>query len=305
MWPTDLSTTIQNWTLWLEHSRQVSSHTHEAYHQDLKKFLTFLTQHFNESPTLETLQGLSLQDLRGWLASLNQKNYDTLTIRRSVAGVRNFYRYLFKEIGLDNTAIKLLRLPKRKLSLPKPLSENDVTSLLSETSILDRDPWVMARDKALFMLIYATGLRISEALSLKPKDLGAVLIITGKGNKQRRVPLIPQVLHTIQDYVKSCPFSLDGTDLLFRGVSGKPLNPGVAQRQLRTYRNLLGLPESTTPHALRHTFATHLMANSQDLRGIQELLGHANLSTTQIYTQVETQQLLKTYNAAHPRSGNK
>lgn len=299
----NIQATVTDWLNWLKHGKQVSPHTLTAYQRDLTAFLSFLHQYLGHQVTQATLQHLSLNDFRAWLAELARKNYDARSSRRALSALRNFFRFLSQHKDITNTEIRLVRLPRLKKTLPRALTIPQALSLLAEIPSVNATPWIGMRDRALFTLIYGTGLRIAEALSLRYGDWQAqeTLTVTGKGRKQRVVPLLPVIYEAMTAYLKMCPYSLTPESPLFIGASGKPLHAGVAQRQMRLYRQTLGLPEKTTPHALRHSCATHLMISSHDLRGIQELLGHAQLSSTQIYTHLDHEQLLETFTAAHPR----
>ena len=231
---------------------------------------------------------------------------------RAVSVVRSFYKFLSRETGREMPTLSFMRSPRIKVGLPRPLSIHDTQKLLEDmdTPTLDEEikgnkpEWIGLRDKAFFTLLYATGMRISEGLTLRQSclPLGDYLIIKGKGSKERIIPIIEEVKQTMMSYSEACPFILKPQDAIFVGFRGRPLHPHVAQKVIRDYRRLVGLPESVTPHALRHSCATHLLANEGDLRTIQELLGHASLASTQIYTNVDQTQLMKTFKAAHPRS---
>jgi len=299
----DTQATVAEWLDWLKHGKQVSPHTLTAYQRDLTAFLSFLQFYLGQQITPITLQTLALNDFRAWLAELARQNYDARSSRRALSALRNFFRFLSHHKGITNAEIRLLRMPRLKKTLPRALTIPQTLSLLTDIPTVTPTPWIGARDRALFTLIYGTGLRIAEALSLHYRDWQGqeTLTVTGKGRKQRVVPLLPVIHEAMTVYLNLCPYTLAATSPLFIGTSGKPLHASVAQRQMRFYRQTLGLPEKTTPHALRHSCATHLMISSHDLRGIQELLGHAQLSSTQIYTHLDHEQLLETFAAVHPR----
>jgi integrase/recombinase XerC len=242
--------------------------------------------------------------LREAQSSRAQKSLQAPSRARAVAGVRSFFRWLDRSGQLHNNAIELLKLPKSQRRLPRPVSENDARDIVALAKNNEAENWVGLRDEALFTLLYGAGLRISEALSLTHGGLSLRdrITVTGKGNKQRNVPLLPMVREILEKYLKICPFPQGGKDPVFVGVRGEVLNPAIAQRHLRKLRGQLGLPDSVTPHALRHSFATHLLASGADLRSLQELLGHSSLSTTQLYTKIDAAQLAKAYQAAHPRA---
>jgi integrase/recombinase XerC len=305
--PTDatLRKYITQWLEWMAHQKASSRHTVTAYEIDLRHFLTFINGHSGGEVSAATLTGLSLRDFRSWLAARHAQNSSATSTARAVSVVRSFYRYLKKQHGLENTAIFHLRTPKLAKALPKALGEAQALESLDAVGADRKEVWLQLRDIALLTLIYGCGLRISEALGLTPSDLpagAATVTLTGKGNKQRMVPVLPQVHEAITAYKESCPHTLTHKEPLFRGLRGKPLQPALFQKEIRLLRATLGLPETATPHAFRHSFATHLLASGADLRTIQELLGHADLSTTQRYTKVDTQRLLSAYQKAHPRA---
>jgi len=244
-------------------------------------------------------------DLRAFLATRRKEGSGARSLGRHLAGLRSFLRYLEKK-GLVNAAgAGALRSPKQPKSLPKPLSGNQALSVVSADTQLNNEPWIAARDAAVLTLLYGCGLRISEALGLTPKAFSGsanALRINGKGGKTRLVPLLPAVAETVQVYMRLCPYHLHADSPLFRGARGAKLQPAIIQREMQRLRSALGLPDSATPHALRHSFATHLLSGGGDLRTIQELLGHASLSTTQVYTGVDSARLLDVYDKAHPRA---
>lgn len=294
--------------LWLEsliHQKRYSPHTETAYLIDIRHFLAFTNLHTGVEVSLDTLAQLSLRDFRSWLSARHTEGFSYTSTARALSVVRSFYRYLGKNNHLENAAIFHVRTPKLPKSLPRALNESQALSSLDTVGSMHKDVWVQLRDVALLTLIYGCGLRISEALSLHPSDLkegASSLIITGKGGKQRMVPLLPQIHSAIAAYKNACPYALAAGSELFLGARGKPLNPAIFQKEIRQLRGALGLPDSATPHAFRHSFATHLLAGGGDLRTIQELLGHADLSTTQRYTKVDSERLLTAYTKAHPRA---
>lgn len=303
----DVQDALAHWRRWLESERNVSPHTLTAYIGDVAGFLEFLTGYQGRSPSMNDLGSLTPADFRAWLSRLAGDGLINASRARALAAVRNFFRWMDRSGRLHNAAIGTLSTPKVKRPVPRPLTELDADRLL-ETAETDPDePWIGKRDRALFTLLYGCGLRISEALGLARKDapLGDVLRVTGKGRKERIVPVLPAVTEAVRAYMDACPYDGGPDAPLFVGVRGKVLNPAIAQRQMQHLRRLMGLPETATPHALRHSFATHLLADGGDLRAIQDLLGHASLSTTQRYTDVETEQLMAVYRAAHPRAKTK
>lgn len=295
---------LDNWISWLKLTKRFSVHTIIAYRYDLGEFLNFLTRHKNALIDEDQLVTLKITDFRSWLAYRKSKNYSARSTARALSVVRNFYTYLGKESGKICGALSGIQPPRLKANLPKPLTEIQADKLVSDIETFSEEPWIGLRNKALFVLLYATGMRISESLSLTGNHLPLTdrLVILGKGKKQRIIPIIPAVKEAVIEYVKACPYPLLSDTPLFLGARGGKLQPAIAQRTLQQYRQLMGLPDYVTPHALRHSCATHLMAHTKDLRAIQELLGHASLSTTQMYTDIDQQQLLATYTQAHPRN---
>ncbi|CAK0765827.1 Tyrosine recombinase XerC [uncultured Gammaproteobacteria bacterium] len=306
----EVQAALADWQRWLRSERGASRHTLTAYRTDVSQFLDFLTVHLGQIPGFEELGDARLSDFRAWLAQRAGIGIGASSRARSLAGVRNLFRWLDRGGRLHNPAIGLLRTPKARRPLPRPLTIVDAASLLDQAETGPDTPWVGKRDRALLTLLYGCGLRIDEALSLNRNQApivacegqGVSLVVTGKGRNQRMVPVLPAVVIALKDYLSACPFSLAGDDPLFVGVRGGRLNPGVAQRALRVLRSELGLPDSATPHALRHSFATHLLVDGADLRAIQELLGHASLATTQRYTDIDAERMLAVYDQAHPRS---
>ncbi len=301
----NLEDAIALWRERLEVERRSSEHTVRAYLDDLADFLAFLTEHLGKTPELADLADLSAGDMRAWLARRTSRGLARTSTARALSAVRGFFRHMERQGVFANAAIGTVRSPKLARQVPRPLSTDQTTDMLDLADDEDQPRWVAARDLALLMLLYGGGLRIGEALALDVatvRGVGDTLRITGKGNKQRIVPLLPRVREALDAYLASRPDGAPGTSPLFIGVQGKRLNPGVAQRRFRELRTLAGLPDSATPHAMRHSFATHLLAGGADLRTIQELLGHASLSTTQRYTDVDAESLLAVYRTAHPRA---
>jgi integrase/recombinase XerC len=304
----DLRAAIALWTAWLGGERRASAHTVAAYGRDLAAFLDFLTGHFGELPQLASFGRLLLADYRAWLAARAAAGLERSSIARGLSVVRGFVRFAERRGLAASPALAALRAPKLPRGVPKPLSVADAGEVIDAPAGLTASAWQAKRDIALLTLLYGCGLRIAEALGLKRAEApgmssqGELITITGKGRKQRVVPVLPAVRHAIADYLAACPYPLTADGPLFVGARGSPLSPRVVQRRMETLRGALGLPDSATPHALRHSFATHLLDGGGDLRAIQELLGHASLSTTQRYTSVETERLLAVYDAAHPRA---
>jgi len=291
----------------LEGERRLSAHTLSAYTRDLDRFEEFLISHLGGPPSLSDLDGLSAADFRAFLAQRRADGLQSRSIARCLSSLRTFFAYL-EETGLGRNAhLVAVTGPKLPHGVPKPLTPGGAQDAVHEAGMIDDRPWVQARDVALITLLYGCGLRLSEALSLTPGQvpLGDAVTLVGKGGKARRVPVLPVVNDAIEAYLTLCPHALPAQGPLFVGVRGGALNPRQVQGLMQTIRARLGLPETATPHALRHSFATHLLGAGGDLRTIQELLGHAALSTTQRYTDVDAQALMKTYRAAHPRARKK
>jgi integrase/recombinase XerC len=301
----DLAGAIADWQSWLARERRASRHTLLAYARDLAGFLDFLRDHLGALPDLPALDRLAATDFRAYLAARAQAGIERSSSARALSTLRGFFRFLDRRGLIKNAALAAVRSPKLPKSVPKPLSVEDAGLALERIVELAEAPWVGRRDLAILALLYGCGLRLSEALGLTraeaPLEPG-MLSVTGKGRKTRLVPVLPAVSAAVADYLALCPHRLAAKAPLFVGVRGGPLNPRLVQRQMQRVRVLLDLPETATPHALRHSFATHLLAGGGDLRSIQELLGHASLSTTQRYTAVDTDRLLKVYERAHPRA---
>ncbi|MDH3239571.1 MAG: tyrosine recombinase XerC [Alphaproteobacteria bacterium] len=299
-----LEAAIGDWGAWLAHERRLSHHTLAAYGRDLCDFLEFATRHVGGPLTLETLAILRTADFRAWLGVRAARGLARSSTARALSTLRGFYRWLEKRDLVHNPGLASLRTPKVPQSVPKALSQSEALGAIDAASDAAKTPWVARRDVALLTLLYGAGLRIGEALGLDRRDAptGTAFRITGKGGKERLVPLLPIVVDAIADYLDACPHALAADGPLFVGVRGKRLQAGQVQAMVRDLRRRLGLPETATPHALRHSFATHLLAGGGDLRSIQELLGHASLSTTQRYTAVDTAHLAEVYRAAHPRA---
>ena len=302
----DLQAAIAEWQDWLEHEKRASAHTLAAYRRDLTQFLEFLSDHLGGLPALRDLRALRTADFRAWLAARTADGLSRTSLARGLSVVRGFFRWLARRGLLENAALAALRTPKVPRSVPKALAADEALETLELAKDLARAPWTGKRDAAVLALLYGCGLRIGEALSLTraeaPRPGQDELRVTGKGKKQRAVPLLPSVVEAVQDYLAACPFALRPEDPLFVGARGKALGARRVQETVADLRAALGLPASATPHALRHSFATHLLAGGGDLRAIQELLGHASLSTTQRYTEVDIAGLLSVYDRAHPRA---
>lgn len=292
------------WFAYITAERRLSANTVAAYLRDLRDFFGFLQDHLGEAPDSGALDALELRDFRSWLASRRTRGNSSRSTARALSAVRSFYRFAERGDALKNGAIHLITSPKLPRPVPRPLSVEGAKAVLGEIGALGEEDWIGLRDTAVVTLLYGCGLRISEALSLNREEAGSreSIRVLGKGGKERLVPVLPVVTQTIEAYLAACPYPLDGGDPLFVGKRGKRLSPRIIQARLQTLRAALGLPPSATPHALRHSFATHLLSRGGDLRTIQELMGHASLSTTQHYIEVDSEQLMAVYDGAHPRS---
>jgi integrase/recombinase XerC len=301
-----LAAEVARWLAQLSAERRMSPRTVEAYARDLRQLLGFLNEQREGRATLDSLARLAPVDLRAFMANRRSDGIGSRSLMRNLAGLRSFSRFLERNGKGRIAAIAAVRGPKLAKTLPKPLPV-DAAKRIAEPDLRageERPAWVLARDAAVLALLYGSGLRISEALGLERKDAPGgrdVIVVTGKGNKPRMVPVLRQVADLIAGYIALCPHTLVGEGPLFVGARGGPLSPRVIQLAMAQLRGALGLPESATPHALRHSFATHLLARGGDLRAIQELLGHSSLSTTQIYTAVDVERLLEVYRSTHPR----
>lgn len=284
--------------------RRLSPRTLDAYQRDLEGFGNFLFDHLGAPPDLGDLATLTSRDFRAWMAERRRAGLSARSLARSLSAVRTFFAYAKRRWGLDNPALSLVESPKLGRSTPKPVSEEAARQLLEETGARGKPDWISARDEAVLLLLYGCGLRVSEALGLTGEDypFGDTLRIAGKGNKTRIVPVLPAVAEAAARYVSLCPYPTERATALFRGARGGALGARSVQMLMQDLRGRLGLAETATPHALRHAFATHLLAHGGDLRAIQELLGHASLSTTQIYADVESARLMAIYDGAHPRA---
>jgi integrase/recombinase XerC len=305
----DVALQMVRWLAHLRTERRLSPKTSEAYARDLRQFLEFLGEHWGERVTLAGFAALEASDIRAFMAMRRASGIAGRSLMRALAGLRSFGRFLEREGTGKVGALSAIRAPKVGKSLPKPIPMAAAKRMADadERAGEERDPWILARDAAVMALLYGSGLRISEALGLKRRDVplpgaGDVLVVTGKGNKTRMVPVLQNVLALVRDYVAMCPHPLPSEGPIFVGARGGPLSPRIIQLTMERLRGALGLPDSATPHALRHSFATHLLSRGGDLRAIQELLGHASLSTTQIYTGIDSERLLEVYRSAHPRA---
>ena len=301
----DAAGAAQAWLKSLQSERRMAAKTIEAYARDLGQFAGFMAGHLGEAPGNRALAELTVSDFRAFLARRRRQGAESRTLARQLSSLRSFYRFAEKRGLFRNAALSAIRSPKLPHALPKPISPEKARALVAADALVTAETprWVLARDEAVLTLLYACGLRISEALSLTPQQASQpVLTVTGKGNKTRLVPLLPVARAALDGYLKLCPFALSPREPMFRGVKGGPLNARIIQLLIARLRGALGLPETATPHALRHSFASHLLSHGADLRVIQELLGHASLSTTQVYTEVNRAHLMEQYRKAHPRA---
>ena len=299
------------WRDWLKSERRLAQHTLVAYEHDVASFLGFMTTYLGGPPTLAALGKLKPAEFRAWLAERARQGLARTSTARAFSSVRSFFNFLDKRGLVHNASIGAIQTPKLPRSIPKALSERDMEDLLDAPSEQERASWLDLRDTAILLLLYGAGLRIGEALGLTKSMIEGLLkaghdtlSVTGKGNKARLVPLLPQALEALKAYRDACPYvaALGAGEAFFVGARGGALDPAIVQKRIREIRRGLGLAESVTPHALRHSFATHLLGAGGDLRTIQELLGHASLSTTQRYTDVDSARLTAVYRAAHPRA---
>mgnify|MGYP001249997663 CR=1 FL=1 len=297
-----------SWLTVLASERRLSPKTVEAYGRDLRQFVTFLAGHLGEAPSPALVVGLKPLDIRAFLSARRREGIESRSLMRQLAALRSFARHLEREGHGTPAAFSAVRGPRLSKSLPKPVAASAALAMTEETTRAgeERERWVLARDAAVLSLLYGCGLRISEALGLLRRDAPTgetdSVRVLGKGGKTRAVPVIRPVRDAVEAYLAACPYPLPPEGPLFVGQRGGPLSPRIIQLAVARLRGALGLPDSATPHALRHSFATHLLARGGELRAIQELLGHASLSTTQIYTQVDSSRLLAAYQSAHPRA---
>lgn len=304
--PADAQAALSGFLDWLSHERRASPRTVGAYADCLRPFLLFMTHHRGEALTLDALAGITAAEFRAYLAHrrTGDSPLSPRSLSQALSAIRSFFRWLDRRLNVSNPELALVRGPRLKPSLPRPVNVEQAQEVLSTAAEMARGDWQAARDEAVLTLLYGCGLRISEGLSLRWKDapLGSSLRVTGKGSKTRVVPVLPLVAERVERWRALCPFTPDPDGPLFFAARGGPLTPRHVQALMQQLRSALGLPASATPHALRHSFATHLLGAGADLRSIQELLGHASLSTTQRYTGVDSAGLLAAYASAHPRA---
>ncbi len=295
---------LQHWLDSLRALEGRSENTQNAYRGDVTEFLSFMTLHHSERQGLAALERITVSDMRAWMADQRGSGVGARSLARKLSAVKSFYRWLAEREGFEPTTVLSTRAPKFTKKLPRPLAEDAARAMIETVEMQSTSDWVAARDVAVVTLLYGCGLRISEALSLTGQDapLPETLRILGKGDKERIVPVIPAARAAVDRYLRLCPHPQSPEAPLFRGVRGGALNPSAIQGVMAKARMQLGLPATATPHAMRHSFATHLLSAGGDLRAIQELLGHASLSTTQTYTAVDTARLMEVYNRAHPKA---
>lgn len=295
---------FEGWLSWHRNEKRSSDKTIEAYAHDIRSFLRFHAEHSDYNVTLKSMDQLQIRDFRSWLAARTGQNLSKTSTARALSAVRGLFKWMNRQQLINNHALDILRTPKKTHAVPKALTKEEAKQVMDQSPELQNDTWVGHRDQAVLLLLYGCGLRISEALDLNQEDAPQkgqdFLRVMGKRNKERLVPILPVISEAIAKYQASCPFPQSPDSPLFFGVKGKRLSPRIIQLQTQKLRGLLSLPETATPHALRHSFATHLLSNGGDLRAIQELLGHNSLSTTQRYTDVDADELLKVYDKAHP-----
>ena len=295
---------LERWLAELASVAGRSEKTVAAYRLDVHGFLEFLQGYEGETLGVSAISRLDTRTMRAWMAHERGRGLSARSLARALSAVKGFVAWMAEREGFDPTGVLMRRAPRFKAKLPRPLEEDSARTLVDAVEQHARTPWVALRDQAVVLLLYGCGLRISEALGLRGRDvpLGETMRIRGKGRKDRLVPVVPVARQAMDAYVDACPFEIEGTEPVFRGVRGGALKPRQVQKLMATVRAQLGLPSSATPHAMRHSFATHLLNAGGDLRTIQDLLGHASLSTTQAYTAVDTSRLMEVYEAAHPRA---
>lgn len=298
------SDTLEKWLTTIKALNATADNTIEAYRSDLLGYIAFISNHFGDATGLAPLKRVKVTDMRAWMAHERGRGVSARSLARSLSAVKSFYRWLAERDGFDPTVVLSARSPKFQKKLPRPLAVDAARAMIDTVELQSESDWVGARDAAVITLLYGCGLRISEALSLTGADapLPEVLRITGKGNKTRIVPVIEVARTAVARYMRACPHQISANTPLFRAIRGGPLRPRAIQKAMEATRMQLGLPATATPHAMRHSFATHLLGAGGDLRAIQELLGHASLSTTQAYTAVDTARLMEVYDKAHPRA---
>tara|TARA_B100000686_G_C16744689_1_gene948718 strand:+ start:578 stop:1534 length:957 start_codon:yes stop_codon:yes gene_type:complete len=300
----DFRLALEDWASWLTNERRISKNTFDSYRRDIYNFINFINEYKGEIPSLSILNTLSPTDFRAWVSSRITDGLSRSSVARAVSSLRNLFRFLDFHGHITNQSLAVIKTPSPSKPIPKPLTEIEALELLRHATDFSSNPWVKARDTAILTMLYGSGLRISEALNLNQGDFSGnqVIKIVGKGQKERVVPVLSIVNQRIETYRNLCPFPREKNKPLFYGLRGGRLNPRIVQRTVRAIRTKIGLPQTATPHSLRHSFATHLLASGGDLRTIQELLGHSSLSTTQMYTEVDSNRLMEVHNRSHPRA---
>ncbi|WP_187430005.1 Tyrosine recombinase XerD [Roseobacter fucihabitans] len=295
---------LENWLSHQSALKGAAGNTITAYQGDVTEFLAFITEYKADQQGLAALARINVTDMRAWMAQARGTGLGARSMARKLSAVKAFYRWLAEREGFEPTAVLSIRAPKFQKKLPRPLAQDAARNLIDAIELQSEKPWVALRDVAVVTVLWGCGLRISEALGLRGDDapLPEVLRIIGKGGKERVVPVVPAARVAVDAYLRACPHPLETNGPLFHAVRGGPLRPGAIQKVMARARMQLGLPASATPHAMRHSFATHLLDAGGDLRAIQELLGHASLSTTQTYTAVDTARLMEVYERAHPKA---
>ncbi len=295
---------IEDWKRNAKNFRKLSHSSICSYSRDIKFFLSFLENYENCEISIIILGNIETRDFRAWLAHEIKLGTSYTTLRRYLSSVKDFYNWLNEKKAINNKSIFNVQMPRREKKLPRPVEENYIIDILYLIAKNNKKPWIAARNASVISLLYGCGLRISEALNIKRKDypFKGILKIKGKGGKERLVPVVPFVEGCAEKYLNLCPFKIEKNDFLFSGIQGKQLSARIIQKEILYCRKQLGLPESVTPHSLRHSFATHLLSAGGDLRTIQELLGHSSLSSTQIYTSVDSERLIKVYKESHPKA---
>jgi len=300
----DLQNVLMRWQDWLRFEKHVSPHSFRAYCSDVTQFIHFVVQHHGALPSINSLSEIGIRDFRAWMSRRAMDGASNASRARALSGLKSFLKWMDQKGIMHNPAIDIVRNPKLPHKLPRPLHQTQAKAVIETANAMAKNDWLGQRDRALFTLLYGCGVRINEALSLNiehmPRD--GVLQVLGKANKQRQVPVLNEVTATLESYLAACPYPPIAKRALFLGARGGRLSQGVAQKAMRTLRGALDLPSNTTPHALRHSFATHLLENGANLREIQKLLGHSSLSTTQRYTEINAKELIRVYKAAHPRA---